>query len=224
MKPGKNEANPFKGNYAAYYKLVESGKEQPQTTHGDRYDENRPYSTSSYVKGSIFLSQLGYVIGQDNLDKTIKRYYHDFKFKHPTPNDIKRTAERVSGANLDWYLMDWTQTLNTIDYGIADVKGNGDKTTVTLERIGRMPMPIDLTVEYTDGSTESFYIPLRMMNFEKANPNPEIKRTVLNDWAWAMPTYNLTIPKNKNAIKKITIDPSGLMADVKAENNVYELK
>jgi hypothetical protein len=33
---------PFEGNYRAYYSLVNSGKEQPQTTHGDRYDENRP--------------------------------------------------------------------------------------------------------------------------------------------------------------------------------------
>ncbi|MFV5694260.1 M1 family metallopeptidase [Flavobacterium sp. LB3P122] len=220
----KKEENPFKGNYSAYYKLVESGKEQPQTTHGDRYDENRPYSISSYVKGSIFLSQLGYVIGQDNVAKTIKKYYQDFKFKHPTPNDIKRTAERVSGANLDWYLVDWTETTNTIDYGIAAVKDNADKTVVTLERIGRMPMPIELAVEYTDGSTESFYIPLRMMSFEKENPNPGVKRTVLNDWAWAQPTFEFTIAKPKSTIKKITIDPSGLMADVKQANNVYEIK
>lgn len=220
----KKVENPFKGNYNAYYKLIESGKEQPQGTHGDRYDENRPYSTSSYVKGSIFLSQLGYLIGQDKLAETIKRYYHDFKFKHPTPNDIKRTAERVSGANLDWYLMDWTQTTNTIDYGITAVKENGDKATVSLERIGRMPMPIDLLVEYTDGSKESFYIPLRMMSFEKENPNPAVKRTVLNDWAWAASNYDFTIAKPKNTIKKITIDPSGLMADVKQTNNVYEVK
>ncbi|HEU4789131.1 MAG TPA: M1 family metallopeptidase, partial [Flavobacterium sp.] len=80
----KKEENPFKGNYAAYYKLVESGKEQPLSTHGDRYDENRSYSIASYVKGSIFLSQLVYVIGQDNLDKTLKKYYQDFKFKHPS--------------------------------------------------------------------------------------------------------------------------------------------
>jgi aminopeptidase N len=224
----KKEENPFKGNYAAYYKLVESGKEQPQTTHGDRYDENRPYSISSYVKGSIFLSQLGYMIGQDNLAKTIKKYYQDFKFKHPTPNDIKRTAERVSGANLDWYLTDWTQTTNTVDYGIKDVRVDlgytGKNTVVTLERIGRMPMPIDLTVEYTDGTTESFYIPLRMMSFEKENPNPAVKRTVLNDWTWAPPTYEFTISKPKPTIKKITIDPSGLMADVKQANNIYEIK
>jgi hypothetical protein len=224
LKGDKKVENPFKGNYTAYYKLVESGKEQPQTTHGDRYDENRPYSISSYVKGSIFLSQLEYVIGKENVDATLKRYYNDFKFKHPSPNDIKRTAERVSGAELDWYLIDWTETLNTIDYGIKDVADNAGKTTVTLERIGRMPMPIDLTVEYTDGTTESFYIPLRMMNFIKPNPNPNVKRTVLEDWAWAMSNYSFTIDKNKTTIKKITIDPSGLMADIKASNNVYEVK
>ena len=224
LKGDKKEVNPFVGNYKAYYSLVNSGKEQPQTTHGDRYDENRPYSISSYVKGSIFLSQLEYVIGKDNVDETLKRYFNDFKFKHPTPNDIKRTAERVSGAELDWYLIDWAQTTNTIDYGIKDVADNAGKTTVSLERIGRMPMPIDLKVEYTDGTSESFYIPLRMMNFIKPNPNPNEKRTVLEDWAWAQQNYSFTIDKNKTAIKKIIIDPSGLMADVKQTNNVFEVK
>lgn len=224
LKGDKKEANPFKGTYAAYYSLVNSGKEQPQTTHGDRYDENRPYSISSYVKGCIFLAQLEYVIGKENLDATLKRYFSDFKFKHPTPNDIKRTAERVSGAELDWYLIDWAQTANTIDYGIKDVADNSGKTTISLERIGRMPMPIDLKVDYTDGTSENFYIPLRMMNFIKPNPNPNEKRTVVEDWAWAMSNYNFTIDKNKTAIKKITIDPSGLMADVKPANNVFEVK
>ncbi|MDQ6528411.1 M1 family metallopeptidase [Flavobacterium sp. LHD-85] len=224
LKGDKKEVNPFVGNYKAYYSLVNSGKEQPQTTHGDRYDENRPYSISSYVKGSLFLSQLEYVIGKENVDATLKRYFNDFKFKHPTPNDIKRTAERVSGAELDWYLIDWTQTLNTIDYGIKDVADNAGKTTVSLERIGRMPMPIDLKVDYTDGTSETFYIPLRMMNFIKPNPNPNEKRTVLEDWAWAQQNYSFTIDKNKTSIKKITIDPSGLMADVKQANNVFEVK
>jgi len=158
------------------------------------------------------------------VSKTLKKYFQDFKFKHPTPNDIKRTAERISGANLDWYLNDWTQTTNTIDYGIKEVKENADKTIVSLERIGRMPMPIDVLVEYTDGTKESFYIPLRMMNFEKENPNPEIKRTVLDDWTWANPKYEFSIPKTKTEIKKITIAPSELMADVKKTDNFYEIK
>ncbi|HWS60456.1 MAG TPA: M1 family metallopeptidase [Flavobacterium sp.] len=220
----KKKENPFESVYKAYYKLVESGREQPQSTHGDRYDINASYSISSYYKGCIFLTQLEYVIGKENVSKTLKKYYQDFKFKHPTPNDIKRTAERVSGANLDWYLTDWTQTTNTIDYGILDVKENGDKTSITLQRIGRMPMPIDVLVEYTDGTKESFYIPLRMMSFEKENPNPSIKRTVLNEWAWANPNYEFSISKSKTTIRKVTLDPSGLMADVKQADNTYEIK
>ena len=85
-------------------------------------------------------------------------------------------------------------------------------------------MPIDLEVEYTDGTKESFYIPLRMMSFVKDNPNPAMKRTVLNDWTWGNPNYEFTISATKNTIKKITIDTDGLMADVKRDNNVYELK
>ena len=223
--------NPFESSYKAYVKLVESGKEQPLSTHGDRYDENRSYSTASYVKGALFLTQLEYLIGKENLMKTIKRFYNDFKFKHPTPNDIKRTAERVSGANLDWYLIDWTQTLNTIDYGIQNVEPATDgiqKTGISLERIGRTPMPIDVLVEYTDGTKESFYIPLRMMHFEKENPSRSlgtpIKRTILKDWTWGNPNYFFEIAKAKATIKKITLDSSGLMADVKRENNVYEVK
>ena len=223
----KKEENPFVGSYRAYTKLVDSGKEQPLTTHADRFDENRSYSTASYIKGALFLTQLEYLLGRKNLEKTIKRFYNEFKFKHPTPNDIKRTAERVSGALLDWYLVDWTQTTNTIDYAIKNVESATDgvqKTGVSLQRIGRMPMPIDLLVEYTDGTKESFYIPLRMMNFEKENPTPNIKRTVLKDWAWGNPNYFFEINKNKTAIKKITIDPSGLMADVKRDNNTFEIK
>jgi hypothetical protein len=215
----KKSSNPYSGAYKSYIDLANSGKEQPLSTHADRFDLNKCYSTSSYSKGEVFLAQLIYLIGPENLLKTLNRYFNDFKFKHPTPNDIKRTAERVSGANLDWYLTDWTETTNTIDYGVKEVGEKNNLTTVTLERIGRIPMPMDILVEYTDGTQESFYIPLRMMSFEKENPNPSVKRTTLSDWAWAFPTYTMSINKPKNTIKKITIDPSGLMADVKRENN-----
>jgi hypothetical protein len=223
----KKAANPYEGAYKSYAMMANSGKEQPMSTHADRFDFNQIYSISAYSKGEVFLSQLIYLIGKENLMKTLKRYYAEFKFKHPTPNDILRTAERVSGANLGWYLTDWTQTTNTIDYGIKSVESASDgvqKTGVTLERIGRTPMPMEVLVTYIDGTQESYYIPLRMMSYAKENPTPAIKRTTLPDWAWAYPTYFFEIPKGKNLIKKITLDPSGLMADVKQENNVFETK
>lgn len=220
----KNESL-YAGGYNGYFSMVNSGKEWPQVTHSDRFDENRTYSISSYCKGELFLTQLEYLIGKDKVMKTLKRFFDEFKFKHPTPNDIKRTAERVSGAELDWYLIDWTQTTNTIDYAIKEVKLQNEETTIALERIGRMPMPIEIMVEYTNGSKELYYIPLRMMYFVKENPYPNLKRTILPDWTWVNPNYELNIMTPKDAtIKKITIDPSNLMADIKKENNVFENK
>ncbi|MBT8205400.1 MAG: M1 family metallopeptidase [Eudoraea sp.] len=214
--------NPFARSYEGYYRLVNSGKEQPQTTHADRYAVNAAYGASAYSKGAVFLAQLGYLIGQDKLMQTLREYYRLFQFKHPTPNDIIRTAEKLSDIHLGWYLNDWTQTTNTIDYGIKEVTGDGSNTTIVLERIGLMPMPQDILLVYEDGSRETFYTPLRMMRGEKGNPYLGIQRTVLPDWPWAMPTFEFTINKPLSSIRAVLLDPSQLMADVNPENNLWQ--
>jgi len=206
-KPVKN---PFERTYGAYYYLVKSGKQEPLSTHADRFNTNMAYSIASYVNGQIFLSQLGYIIGWDNLMQTLKNYYSDWKMKHPTPNSIIREAEKTSGLELGWYLNEWIETTHTIDYGIKSV---GNKT-ITLNRIGTMPMPIDVRVTYVDGSTTDFNIPLRMQYGHKPTT-----AKILPDWAWAYPTYTFTVNK---AVKKVEIDPSKLMADVNQSNNVFE--
>ncbi|MDX8552238.1 M1 family metallopeptidase [Tenacibaculum sp. 1B UA] len=206
---GEGKENPHAGSYRGYNYVVKNNIEEPLTTHADRYHTNTAYGVASYSKGNIFLSQLEYIIGKENVAKTLKKYFEDFSFKHPTPNDIKRTAEKVSGLQLDWYLNEWTQTTHTIDYGIKSVNGK----EITLERIGKMPMPIDVKVTYTDGSKESFNIPLRMMRGEKPT-----NATVITDWTFAHPTYTFT---TKKEVKSVEIDPSKLMADVNQENNSY---
>ena len=207
---GENKENPHSGSYRGYTYLANSGVEQPMTTHADRYNVNQAYSITAYAKGAVFLAQLEYLLGNDLQDEIIKEYYNQWKFKHPTPNDFIRVAEKVSGAELGWYLIDFGQTTNTIDYAVKTIEGN----TATLERIGLMPMPIDAKVTFADGTTKMVHIPLRMMRWVK--PNAE---NVQEDWPWAMPTYELKMDKE---ISKIEIDPSQLMADVKRDNNTMQ--
>lgn len=216
----QEDENTFQTTYNNYYYMALSGKEQPLTTHADRYEFNQIHGIAAYSKGAIFLTQLGYIIGKENLDKTIKRFYHDFKFTHPTPNDFKRTAERISDANLDWYLIDWTQTTNTIDYGIQSVKDQNEKTQITIERIGLMPMPLEIAVVYENQNMELFYIPLNLMRFSKPNEY-SIDRKTLPAWTWSHPTYTFTIDSAKSNIKVIDINPTQLMADINPENNYY---
>jgi len=214
--------NPFENMYKGYYSLVQSGREQPQSTHSDRYEYNFAYGLSAYNKGGVFLAQLGYVIGSDQLMQTLRSYFNKYKFRHPTPNDFIRTAEKVSGMELGWYLNDWTRTTNTIDYGIVDVKEEGNNTRLTLKRIGLMPMPLDILVVYQDGHKATYYVPLRMMRGEKENPYFGVERTVLEDWPWAFPTYEISISGPTSEIQAIIVDPSHLMADVDRTNNEWQ--
>ena len=72
-------------------------------------------------------------------------------------------------------------------------------------------MPIDVTVTYEDGSTEDFYIPLRMMYGSKPT-----EATSRESWSWVAPTYEL---KTEKPVQSVEIDPSQLMADIDKSNN-----
>ena len=216
----KNNFFPLERSYNNYLYLALSGKEEPQQTNANRYEYNLAYELSAYSKGAVFLGQLGYVIGADKLAKTLKEYYRLHKFQHPLPNDFRRIAERVSGIQLKWYLTDWTQTIKTIDYGIKSVEGDETKTIIKIERIGSMPMPLEILVNFKDKPSEVHYIAIPLMRGEKQNPY-KTKWTVHKDWPWAHTEYELIIDHPKSKIKDIFIDPSYYMADTDRDNNAY---
>ncbi|SUJ11718.1 Uncharacterised protein [Sphingobacterium spiritivorum] len=213
--------NPVLPAYKSYIKLALSGKEEPASLLADYYNTNYAYSNEAYNKGQVLAEQLGYIIGQQNLEATFLKFYELWKFKHPTPNDFKRVAEEVSGINLKWYFNLFINTTRKIDYAITP----GENNEINLINKSDFAMPLDVLVEYQDGSKELFYIPLREMRGEKPVENfsvyQGIKRTVLEDWFWTKPTYTFKVSK---AVKKATIDVTARLADVNDTNNVFEVK
>ena len=216
---GKPSRYPHKSSYDRYYLLVNSGVEQAQTVHSDRYDYNFAYGASSYSKGSVFLSQLGYIIGKDNLNKTLKRYYEEFKFKHPTPNDFKRVAEKVSDMELEWYLNDWTRTDHKIDYGL-DISSLQSDRVVTLKRKARMPMPLDVEVSFSDGTKDVYYIPTDLMYGNKKFNSNNVY--YMQPWTWASPEYDFVVQGNKKVVR-VEIDPSKRLADYNQMDNSIDI-
>lgn len=217
----KQDDFPIESSYMRYFALARSGNEQPQMTNANRYSYNYAYERTAYSKGAVFLAQLGYVIGQENLSKTLREYYREFKFKHPRPNDFRRVAERVSGIQLKWYLTDWTQTTNSIDYGIQSVvETDEDQTEITLRRLQEMPMPVDLLVNLKNSQQKLYYIPLTIMRGQKENPY-NMPWTQLEDWSWANPEYRFLIDLPKEDILSVVIDPTFFLADINRENNLY---
>jgi len=217
---GLDENSYFDNAHRRYTKYALSGKEQPQSTHADRYQYNNAYGVSSYVKGAIFLRQLNYIIGEKNFRTTLKRYYKLWAFKHPTPNDFIRCAEKASGIELDWYLTDWTKTNNTIDYGVKSISEENGGTIIELERVGLMPMPAEIEITFNNGEKARYYIPLQMMRGEKPVEKDVL---VLDDWAWAFPTYSFILDEKKK-VKQVIIDPDQRTADINRDNNSIVFK
>ncbi len=208
-----------KSAYAGYLSIVQDGKEEALSTHADHFITNYAYGTAAYSKGEVYLTQLEYVVGTFNFRTGLSNYFRDWKFKHPDCYDFIRVMEKQSGMELDWYNEYFVNTTKHIDYGLNMVESKDAKTQVTIERIGQMPMPLDVEVKYKDGTYETFVIALDLMRGEKPADEYNGKWTVLKDWAWVNPTYTLEIPKSVKQIESIEIDPSKLLADTDRSNN-----
>jgi hypothetical protein len=209
--------------YGAYFSLVKSGLEEPLTTHADHFNTNFAYSIASYCKGEMFLEQLGYIAGAETRDKILLEYYRLWRFKHPNANDFMRVAEKVSGLQLDWYKEYWVNTTKTIDYGIDSLWEDNGKAKIRLKMVGNMPMPIDVLVQYKDGSKELAYIPQYLQFGSKPVEDPAIPRTSFEPWRWTHPTYTFELNHRLTDLKIVEIDPTQRMADVDRKNNKLEL-
>ena len=210
------------GNYSGYLALAKSGFEEPLTTHADHFNTNYAYSSAAYSKGGTFLGVLGYVMGDAKRDELMLNYYNTWKFKHPNANDFIRVAEKTSGFQLQWLKEYWVNSTKTIDYGLNDIQVSGQAALVSIQRIGKFPMPIEVLVTYKDGTSELHYMPLDLMLGGKVQEGA-IKQINHAAWKWTHPTYSFETTQPLSALKSIEIDPSHRLPDINRSNNKIEI-
>jgi len=128
------------------------------------------YARSAYSKPLLVLNQLEATLGRPAMEKVMRAYAQEMAFRHPTRNDFKRIAERVSGRDLDEFWRDFVEGTETLDVVIQEVgvreivRGGwmasaggqvfvppqpdspGRKGTITLLRRGGISRPIVLWV------------------------------------------------------------------------------
>ncbi|MEL6831653.1 MAG: M1 family metallopeptidase [Bacteroidota bacterium] len=220
--PGQPVDDPHLGEGATYLGFAESGLEEPLSVHADHFITNTAYGVAAYVKGALFLHQLQYIMGEEDFDRGLLRFFDVWKFKHPTPNDFIRVMEKESGLELDWYKEYFVYTTRLPDYGITEVGPGKRKTTkISLSKIGPMPMPVDITISLSDGQEERYTIPLQIMRGAKSMDG-DLSFEIAEDWAWTHPTYELELPIALKQITAIEIDASGRMLDTDRSNNRWE--
>ena len=221
--PTESKPNPFADAIRAYVNFTKSGKEEPAVWLADHHDNGTAYTYASYIKGEMFLVQLGYIVGEENLNKIMLKYYDDWAMKHPTERDFIHIAQQISGMDLKWFQHYWINTTKTIDYGIKNVKYDPESTTITLVNKGTVPMPIDFSVLTKDKKVVNYNIPLSLTRTWKSKDIYGPFKT-LPYWAWTQQESSFTIPYSKSQLSAIGIDFSQRLADVNPEDNYLEVK
>ncbi len=212
----------FQNDYDTYVNYVTSHFREPICTHSDHYQTNYAYFCSSYTAGTVFLKQLEYVVGKAAFDEILLRYFDEWKFKHPTPDDFMRVAEKVSGLQLGWYKRFFVNSNRVIEYAVDTIRGSGDSTVIVLKNSGNFPMPIDVEVIYKNGKKKYINIPIMMMLGNKGEDVFDFE--CYKPWRWVSPTYELILETKIGNIESITIDPSFRLADIYRENNCWSNK
>ena len=218
-----DSAFPHADSFEGYVRLARSEYEEPLMTHADHFNTKYGYTTSAYSKGCVFWEQMGYIIGKQQQEKMFLELYRKFKFKHLDVQDIIRTAEDVSGMQLDWYRQFFVNTTRKIDYKIDSLWQEGTKMKVRLRNLGEIPMPIDLMLTFKDGTKHLAHVPNYLSFGHKPAEDTSIRRTVLAPWKWTHPNFVVEVEGSLMNLKMVEIDPSGRLADVDRRNNKLEL-
>jgi hypothetical protein len=97
--------------------LIGSKKDQPIETESERFN-NANYNFIAYTKTAEWLQLLEKKLGTALFDSCMKAYYTQWKFKHPYPEDFKKSIEETSGQNVD------------TEFALLNKKGELEKNSV----------------------------------------------------------------------------------------------
>jgi hypothetical protein len=113
------------------------------------------FGNNAYGKPALGYLALKDLLGDAMFRKTLHGFMDRWNGKHPLPWDYFNTVNDVAGQNLNWFWNAWFFTNSYIDLGIASARKTASGYAVTLNNVGGMPAPVNLEIEYADGSKET---------------------------------------------------------------------
>lgn len=212
--------------YNSYYgcsKLIQSETMEALSTHADKYHRNRTYGISSYSRGAVFLMSLNYIMGKDAFERAMLRYYDEWSFKHPTPQDFIKCMEAEVDMELDWFLEQYLNRVDAPNQFVSELSENNNGTRILLESTSEFIMPLDVFVVDKNGNKSLYYIPVSEMYGIKTSDTyyPNWDPQVQISWDWTNPYYVLDIPTKKEDILSISLDATTRLFQIDEANNYY---
>lgn len=100
--PGEIKTKPLADFLAAVYNaMAQIPMDEAIETPSDKFPDKEKYGLVIYLKTAIWMYIVELTIGPDKMDKVMKAYFNDWKFKHPYPDDLKAAFEKELNMKFD---------------------------------------------------------------------------------------------------------------------------
>lgn len=107
---------------------------------------------NSYPKpamGYLFVKDM---LGDELFFKGLHYYIRNWNGKHPIPYDFFNCMNVGTGKNMDWFWKKWFFEQGEPDLAIGKITIKNKRRYVSIVSKGTKPVPVDLSIEFTDGS------------------------------------------------------------------------
>ena len=118
------------------------------------YMKGYEYYIASYYRPEIAYRILQDLMGKELFKKALKEYIHRWNGKYPCPYDFFFTFNDIAGEDLSWFWKPWFFEMGYPDLAIGEINKNKNEWTIEIKKIGSLPVPIQISINYIDGSTE----------------------------------------------------------------------
>ncbi|MCF6318019.1 MAG: hypothetical protein L3J83_01895, partial [Proteobacteria bacterium] len=121
----------------SYRAIAGIGEDQPIETHSNDFTSMN-YGIVMYQKTGLVFFYLKDYLGEELFDQAMHAYYSQWEFKHPQPEDMKKSLEDATGKDLSWIFKDLIQTTNHVDYKIKRVRKTKHGYNVKVKNVGQV--------------------------------------------------------------------------------------
>jgi len=145
------EDNYLQRTISAYEKFAGSENELPPMIPTYIFNDYQTQRMAAYTRPAVAYHFLKETLGEELFRVALQEYMQRWNGKHPSPYDFFNTFNEMTGEDLSWFWNPWFFESGYPDLAIKDLTNNN---LVLVEKIGNIPLPIEIHVTYTDGSEE----------------------------------------------------------------------
>ena len=207
-------------NLGQRYGSISGNEDEPAMMWNANYGGSF-YGFQTYQKTSSMFSMLGAIVGDDAMNRAIRKYVETWKFKHPSPWDFMFFMNKELGRDLNWFWYYWLFTTESVNGSLKNVVAQeGGKMQLTVHQSGEMPSPVVLKVEFADGTEKIDSMPNAVMIDDKT----AIVKWSEEIWFNGDRDFQAALDFGKRPIRRITLDPYGRFPDSDTRDNVWTAK